>query len=105
MQTLEQKLKSPNFWLTIGTYNHLVALLVIIFGCVVTGFSCSGEPMQQVLSIYTFTIFTPQLALEAILIIAIFLLTNSMDEFKANSRPGLAFMGTLGLIFIYVVFQ
>ena len=105
MNTLENNLKTTNFWLKLGAVNHTIALLVIAFGCAYSGFTCQGETMKDVLSIYAFTIFTPQLALEVILLMALFLVSNSMLKLRENPRPLIFFLGTLALLILFTVLR
>ncbi len=59
--------------------------------------------MKSVLSIYAFTIFTPQVALEMILLLAIFLVCNSLQEFRDNKRPLALFILSLIPLIIYAM--
>ena len=102
MSTIENKLKTANFWLTLGVINHSIALVVLFIGCAYSGFSCQGDAMKSVLSIYAFTIFTPQVALELILLVATFLVCNSLDEFREDIKPLLLFIATLTPLLLYV---
>ena len=101
MSTLENKLKTANFWLNLGAINHAICLVVLFIGCSVSSFSCQGDAMKSVLSIYAFTIFTPQVALEMILLLAIFLVCNSLQEFRDNKRPLALFILSLIPLIIY----
>jgi hypothetical protein len=103
--TLENKLKSVNFWLRLGVLNHSVALAVIALGCTYSGFTCQGESMKAVLSLYAFTLFTPQLALEVILLLALLLVTDSLHEFRKNSLSLFLFVATFSLIMLFVYWQ
>lgn len=99
---LENKLKTVGFWLWLGVVNHCVALVVIAFGCAYSGFTCQGEPMKGVLSLYAFTLFTPQLALEVILLMALLLVTSSLRELRQNRLPLMLFVGTFSLLILFV---
>jgi len=101
IMTLENKLKTLTFWLRLGIVNHSIALLVLAFGCAYSGFTCQGESMKSVLSVYAFTIFTPQLALEVILFMAIFLVTNSLHELRQNCLSLMLFVSSLSLLMLY----
>ena len=101
IMTLENKLKTVNFWLRLGVINHCVALAVIALGCAYSGFTCEGDSMKSVLSLYAFTLFTPQLALEVIILMAVFLVTGSLRELWQNRLPLLLFVGTLSLLILY----
>ena len=101
MTTLENKLKTVTFWLRLGILNHSIALLVLAFGCAYSGFTCQGESMKSVLSVYAFTLFTPQLALEVILFMAIFLVSSSLHELRQNYLSLMLFIGTLSLLVLY----
>lgn len=105
MTTLENKLKTTRFWLRLGAINHSVALIVIAFGCAYSGFTCQGESMKAVLSIYAFTLFTPQLALEVILLLALFLVSSSVPEFRRNFRPLIYFLSTLALLILFIYWR
>ena len=103
MSTIENKLKTANFWLTLGAINHSITLLVLFIACAYSGFSCQGDAMKSVLSIYAFTIFTPQVAFELILLVAVFLVCNSLDEFKENIKPLIFFVITLTPLLMYIL--
>ncbi|MFT5276275.1 MAG: putative membrane protein [Saprospiraceae bacterium] len=103
--TLEDKLKTVSFWLRLGILNHLVAVAVIVLGCAYSGFTCQGESMKGVLSIYAFTLFTPQLALEVILLIALLLVSDSLHEFRKNRLPLSLFVATFSLLILFVYWQ
>ncbi|MFT4636036.1 MAG: putative membrane protein [Arenicella sp.] len=106
---IEQNVKTASFWLRLGVINHCVALAVIAFGCAYSGITgigvCQGEAMKDVLSIYAFTIFTPQLALEVILLIALFLMINSLQQLQQNKRSLILFLGTFLLLTLFVYWQ
>jgi hypothetical protein len=101
IMTLENKLKTVTFWLRLGVFNHSIALVVLVLGCVYSGFSCQGDAMKSVLSLYAFTLFTPQVALEVIILMAVFLVTGSLRELWQNRLPLLLFVGTLSLLILY----
>ncbi|MFT6408497.1 MAG: putative membrane protein [Arenicella sp.] len=103
--TLEKKLKTVSFWLRLGVINHCVALAVIAFGCVYSGFTCQGDSMKDVLSIYAFTIFTPQLALQVILLMALFLVSSSLRQLRRNWLSLLLFVVTFSLLMLFVYWQ
>jgi hypothetical protein len=103
--TLENKLKTVGFWLRLGVINHCVALAVIAFGCAYSGFTCQGDSMKDVLSIYAFTIFTPQLALQVILLMALFLVSSSLRELRRNWLSLLLFVVTFSLLMLFVYWQ
>ena len=105
MSTLENKLKTIKFWLQLGIINHCIILLVIAFGCIYSSFSCQGETMKDVLSIYAFTLFTPQIALEVIVLIAILFVSNSLAEIRENWLYLSLFLGTLALLVMYINWQ
>lgn len=105
VMTFENKLKTSALWLQLGSINHLIALFAIAIGCVYSGFTCQGEAMKNVLSTYAFTLFTPQLALEAILLIAIFLVCNSLRELRDNWRSLLLFCSTLLALVLFAYSQ
>lgn len=105
MSTLDKKLKTAEFWLRLGTVNHAIALAVIAFGCAYSGFTCQGESMKGVLSVYTFTLFTPQIALQVIVIMALFLVSNSFRDFRDNARSWALFAVSLGLLFLFVLWS
>lgn len=73
----------------------MVALVIVAFGCVYSGLVCSGEAMSGVLSVYTFTLFTPQVALEVILLLAIFLVSKSLRDFADNWALTVVFIVSL----------
>ncbi len=93
--TLERKLKTMRFWLRLGIANHCIAIMVVAFGCVYSGFTCEGDSMKSILSAYAFTLFTPQLALEVIILMALLLVTQSMREFRENWPLLILFVATL----------
>ena len=97
MRTLEHKLKTPSFWFNLGSINHCIALLVVALGCVISGFSCTGDTMNQLLSIYTFTIFTPQVAIEMITVLALILVSGRNPNAPSSLIPAMIFITTLGL--------
>lgn len=101
MNTLENKLKTVGFWLRLGIINHCVALAAIAMGCVYSGFTCKGEPMKDALSLYAFTLLTPQIALEVILIVALFLTANSFLDLRKNLLPLSLFIGTLSVLILF----
>lgn len=105
MSVSENKLKGLHFWLSLGTVNHLVCIAVILFGCAYSGFICQGDAMKSVLSVYVFTIFTPQLALEVILLLAIFLVFHSMQQLRDTWRSMLLFLGTLLPLVMFAYWQ
>jgi len=105
MSTSENKSKGLRFWLRLGAFNHIISIAVIAFGCAYSGFTCQGEDMKSVLSMYAFTLFTPQLALEVILLFAIFLVCNSLRELKENGRSSLLFLGTLLPLILFAYWQ
>jgi len=98
-------LKTSAFWLRIGVVNHAISLVVIAFGCAYSGFSCQGDSMKSVLSTYAFTLFTPQVAMEVILLLALFLVSSSLREFRDNWRIVFLFLGTLSLLILFVLWQ
>jgi hypothetical protein len=61
--------------------------------------------MKAVLSLYAFTLFTPQLALEVILLLALLLVTDSLHEFRKNSLSLFLFVATFSLIILFVYWQ
>lgn len=103
--SFENKFKTVRFWLRLGVVNHCVALAVVAFGCAYSGFSCKGDSMKDVLSLYAFTLFTPQLALEVILLLALFLAVSSMRELRENSRLVTTFLATLALLVIFAYWR
>lgn len=105
MATLEEKLKTTNFWLRLGVINHGVAIAVIAFGCVHSGFACSGKSMKEVLSIYAFTLLTPQIALEVILLVAIFLVSHSLRVLRESVLSLSLFIATFTLLILFIYLQ
>ncbi|GAA6136513.1 hypothetical protein NBRC116583_02600 [Arenicella sp. 4NH20-0111] len=105
MDTLENRLKTTAFWLKLGVINHLVTFAVIAMGCVYSGFTCRGELMKDALSVYAFTLFTPQLALEVILILALFLVCSSLRDLRENTKHLMWFLGTLVLLVLFMYWQ
>jgi hypothetical protein len=105
IMTLENNLKTVGFWLRLGVLNHSIALAVIALGCAYSDFSCQGEPMKDALSLYAFTIFTPQLALEVIIFMAVFLVSSSLQQFRQNWRPLGLFVGTLSLLILFAYWR
>ncbi len=105
MDALENRLKTTAFWLKLGVINHLVTFVVIAMGCVYSGFTCRGELMKDALSVYAFTLFTPQLALEVILILALFLVCNSLRDLRENTKHLMWFLGTLVLLVLFMYWQ
>ena len=97
MRTLEHKLKTPAFWFTLASINHRIVLLVLAFGCAISGFSCAGDTMNHLLSIYTFTIFTPQVAIEMIALLALILVSGRNPDGPSSLIPAMIFITTLGL--------
>ncbi len=61
--------------------------------------------MKAVLSTYAFTLFTPQLALAAIILMAVFLITSSLKEFRQDWRPLALFLTTFGLLALFSLTQ
>ena len=102
MSTIENQLKTAGFWLKLGLINHTVALAVIALGCAFSGFACQGETMKEVMSLYAFTLFTPQLALEVILLLALFLVGSSLRELRDNLTLLMLFLASLGLLLLFV---
>ena len=105
MATLEEKLKTPKFWLKLGVINHCVALAVIAFGCVYSGFTCDGKLMREVLSVYAFTLLTPQIALEAILLVGVFLVSHSFRVLQESLLSLLLFIATFTLLILFIYLQ
>ena len=105
MSTIENKLKTASFWLKLGVINQTVALVVISLGCAYSGLTCQGESMKEVMSLYAFTIFTPQLALEVILLLALFLVGSSMRELRENMTLLMLFVGTFALLMLFVFWR
>ena len=103
MANTEQKLSSPHFWLICGIINHSIASLVVIFGCVYSGFSCTGKTMSSVISSYTFTLFTPQVAFEVIILLALFLLNGSLKSLIKHSSLTLAFIASFILPLVLIL--
>jgi hypothetical protein len=103
--SLENKLNTVRFWLRLGVLNHSIGLAVMVLGCAYSGFTCQGESMKDVLSLYAFTLFTPQLALEVILLLALLLVTDSLHEFRKNSLSLILFVATFLLIILFVYWQ
>jgi hypothetical protein len=99
--SLDDNLKTVSFWLRLGTINHAITLAVIALGCVYSGFTCKGEPMKEALSLYAFTIFTPQVALGVIVFIALFLASNSLQEYRQSWRSLVLFLGTLAMLILF----
>lgn len=95
MAKVEQKLGSVKFWLSLGIANHLIGCVVVIFGCIYSDFTCSGDSMSSVISAYTFTLFTPQVAAEVILLLALFLINDSFRRMVKYWRLGLLFLVTI----------
>ncbi len=102
MSSLENKLKTIKFWLWLGVLNHRLILFVIALGCAYSGFTCQGESMKEVLSIYAFTLFTPQIALEVIVLIALLFVSDTLREFRENGWLIMLFMGTLSLLVLFI---
>ncbi len=96
--TSEQKPRTVEFCLKLSVINNLIALLVIKLGCVNSGFTCQGEAMKDVLSLYAFTVFFPQLALGAILLMALLLASNSLQDFRDHKWWTLAMITTFALL-------
>ncbi len=105
MDPLENKLKTTGFWLSLGAVNHVICITVVLFGCAYSGFSCQGDDMKSVLSIYAFTIFTPQVALEMIVLLATLLTFKSLSEFKKDARPITWFLISLAPLVLYLYWQ
>lgn len=97
MADLENKLSTPRFWLLCGLINHAISCLVVIGGCLYSGMSCEGEAMTSVISIYTFTLFTPQVALEVIVLLALFLVKGTLRSMIDNWKLFLAFISSFVL--------
>lgn len=87
--------------LWIGTVNHMVTIFAVIFGCMVSGFTCHGEEMKNALSIYAFTLLTPQIAIEAILILGLFLATASFSHLIQNRPAFYSFLASLLLVIVF----
>lgn len=104
MSSLENKLKTVGFWLRLGIINHSIALAVIALGCVYSGFRCQGESMKDALSLYAFTLLTPQIALEVILLVALFLTTNSFQDLRINSLPLSLFVVTFAVLVLFIYY-
>lgn len=100
MSTLEDKLKTTPFWFKIGSINHLIALGVILLGCARSGFECAGDAMSNTLSLYTFTLLTPQVAVEVIILLALFLVSGNKSNQANNWQPAFIFFCTLGLLVV-----
>ena len=105
MSNIENKLKTTRFWLWLGVANHAIALAVLALGCAYSGFTCQGQQMKTVLSVYTFTLFTPQIALEVILLMALFLVSGSMRGARDNLRPLALFVLSLALLGLFAVWR
>ena len=105
MSNIESKLKTTRFWLWLGVTNHAIALAVLALGCAYSGFTCHGQQMKTVLSVYTFTLFTPQIALEVILLMALFLVSDSLRDFRDNFRPLALFVLSLTLLSLFAIWR
>ena len=92
----DNKVVSYGLW--IGAINHLVSIVAVMFGCAMSAFTCQGDAMKNVLSIYAFTLLTPQIAIEAILILGLFLFTSGLRQLAENRSASLAFFSTLTLV-------
>ena len=102
---IENKLKTIGFWLKVGLVNHCVALTAVALGCAYSGFTCQGEAMKDALSLYAFTVFTPQIALEVILLMALFLVSSSIAELRKNTLSIMLFIGTLSMLALFAIWQ
>ncbi len=92
--------KAVTLGLWIGTVNHLVTIVAVFFGCIASDFTCQGEEMKDALSIYAFTLLTPQIAVEAILVLGLFLATANISQLTQN-RP--AFVSFAVSLFVIIV--
>ena len=97
MAKIEEKLGSVKFWLSLGIVNHLIGCSVLLLGCVYSDFTCEGESMSSAISIYTFTLFTPQVAIEVILLLALFLINGSFSKLLNYWRLTSSFIVSLAL--------
>lgn len=90
--------KAVTLGLWIGTVNHLVTIAAVFFGCMVSGFTCQGEEMKDALSIYAFTLLTPQIACEAILLLGLFLATANISQLTQNKPAFVSFAVSLLMV-------
>ncbi len=102
MTTLEDKLKKASFWLKLCVINQSVALTIIALAFVYSVFTGEAESMKAVLSIYAVTILTPQIALEVILLIGLFMVSDSFSELRENVPILLMFLVTAALLIAFV---
>ncbi len=102
MSSIEEKLKTSSFWLKLGAINHGIAILVLLLGCAVAEFTCRGEVMSKTLSVYTFTLFTPQVAVEMIILLALLLVSGGANTIKSSANSMLAFLLSLALLVIFL---
>ena len=98
---LEQKVKTLRFWVFLGAVNQCIMLLVLAYGCVASGMACQGSAMSDTLTLYIFTLFTPQLALTAIVLMACLLATNSWRDVVETGLSGFVFVISLVLLVAY----
>lgn len=95
MSRSESKLKGLRFWLSLGILNHLIVILIVALAWGYSFVSHEEDAMKEALSVYAFTLFTPQLALEVILIMALFLMTGSIKQIKTHRQHWLMFVVSL----------
>ena len=100
---MEKKLGSARFWLIIGIVNHAVACIIVTSGCLYSGFTCAGERFDSVVSVYTFTLFTPQVAIEVIVLLALFLINNALKGLKQNWHLLLLFLVSFAMPIVLVL--
>lgn len=105
MITLEEKLKKASFWLRLLVINHSVTLMAICVGYVYSVFTGESDSMREVLSIYAFTLLTPQIALEVIVLIALFMVTDSLRDLYENLLILTLFIVTSALLVSFVYWR
>lgn len=102
MAILEEKLKKASFWLKLCAINQSIALAIITLAFVYSIFTGDAESMKVVLSIYAVTLLTPQIAMEVILLIGLFMVSDSFSELRENVPILLLFLITAALLAAFV---
>ncbi len=57
--------------------------------------------MKDAMSLYAFTLFTPQVAVEVIILMALFLVFGSLQELRDNAKSLSFFCGTLMVLVLF----
>lgn len=84
-----------------GTINHLLTVVFVLWGCLLTDFQCSGDDMSVVLGIYSFVVLPSQFFAEIFVFIAIAICIFK-GKWKNTGKTQLFMFLASALLFVYV---